>query len=268
MFEDFFVRALLAGLGLALIAGPAGSVIVWRRMAYFGDTMAHSALLGVVLAYILNISLVAGVFAIAITISLLLVYLHRRNALPADSLLGILSHSALAAGLVLLALIPPPGFDLTGLLFGDILAVSLHDIFLIFTAGLIGLVTLGLIWRTLVAATVSAEMASAEGLEPHRAQLVFIILLAGIIAVAMKVVGIILITSLLIIPAATARQFANSPEQMAARSIAAGAFAVTAGLLASLQFDTPSGPSITAAAFCLFAISLIFPKRHNRWEQG
>ena len=256
MLDDFFWRALIGGVGVALVAGPLGCFIVWRRMAYFGDTMAHAALLGVALAILLEIHMTLGVFAITATVAFALVLLQRQQALPTDALLGILSHSTLAIGLVLVAFMAWVRIDLLSYLFGDLLAVSRLDIALIWGGGAVVLALLAAVWRPLLAATVSAELAAAEGLKPERARLVFMLLMAGVIAIAMKIVGILLITSLLVIPAATARRFAPGPEAMALIAAAAGALAVVLGLSASLQWDTPSGPSVVVAALALFLLSL------------
>lgn len=257
VLDDFFVRAILAGIGLAIAAGPLGCFIVWRRMAYFGDTMAHSALLGVVLAYLFEINLMAGVFIISALVSVALIALQRRGALPSDALLGILSHSTLALGLVILAFMTWVRVDILGYLFGDILAVSRLDLAVIYGGGILVLAVMACLWRSLLAGTVNTELAEAEGLNPEAARFAFMLALALVIAIAMKVVGIILITALLIIPAATARRFAPTPELMAILTSVCGMVAVVAGLFGSLQFDTPSGPSIVVAAFVLFLISLI-----------
>jgi zinc transport system permease protein len=257
MLDDFFTRALIGGVGVALVAGPLGCFIVWRRMAYFGDTMAHSALLGVALALLLEIHITLGVFAIAAAVAFALLLLQRQQVLPTDALLGILSHSTLALGLVLVAFMAWVRIDLISYLFGDLLAVSRFDIALIYGGGVAVLAVLAAIWRPLLAATVSEELAAAEALHPERARFVFMILMAGVIAIAMKIVGILLITSLLVIPAATARRFAGGPEQMALLAAAIGAVAVVLGLFGSLEFDTPSGPSVVVAALCLFLASLL-----------
>ena len=257
MLDDFFTRALIGGIGVALVAGPLGCFIVWRRMAYFGDTMAHSALLGVALALLLDVNVILGVFAIATAGALALLLLQRQTLLPSDALLGILAHSTLALGLVLVSFMAWLRIDLLSYLFGDLLAVSVEDIVLIYGGGLVVLALLALIWRPLLAGTVSEELAAAEALKPERARLIFMILMAAVIAIAMKIVGILLITSLLIIPAATARRFASGPEIMALMAAALGALAVCLGLFGSLEFDTPSGPSVVVAALLLFLISLL-----------
>ncbi|MEQ8356094.1 MAG: metal ABC transporter permease [Kiloniellaceae bacterium] len=264
MLDDFFWRALIGGVGVALVAGPLGCFIVWRRMAYFGDTMAHAALLGVALALLLDIHITLGVFAITAAVAFALVLLQRQAALPSDALLGILSHSTLALGLVLVAFMAWLRIDLLSYLFGDLLAVTRLDIALIYLGGGAALAVLALIWRPLLAGTVSAELAAAEALRPERARLVFMVLMAAVIAIAMKIVGILLITSLLVIPAATARRFAGGPEQMAGLAAGLGAAAVALGLFGSLRFDTPSGPSVVVAALLLFLASLLGRARRRR----
>ncbi|GLQ37695.1 membrane protein [Rhizobium albus] len=259
MLDDFFTRALLAGIGVAITVGPLGCFIVWRRMAYFGDTMAHSALLGVAIAFLFDINLMVGVFVVAALVSSALLLLQRRQSLSTDALLGILSHSTLALGLVMVAFMTWVRIDLMGFLFGDILAVSRTDIAFIWGGGALVLAGVAWLWRPLLASTVNAELAEAEGMHPERARVAFMLLMALLIAIAMKIVGILLITSLLIIPAATARRFSGTPEMMAVMASLIGVVAVVSGLFGSLQFDTPSGPSIVVAALALFLVSQIAP---------
>ena len=256
MFDDFFVRALVAGIGIALVAGPLGCFVVWRRLSYFGDTLAHSAVLGVSLAIFFEINIMLSVFLIAVLISLLLLYLQKKGGLASDALLGLMSHSALALGLVAIAFMTWVRIDLNGLLFGDILSVSKSDMMIVWIGGAIVMIVLMFIWRQLFAATVNEELAQAEGMNPDRANLVFMVLMALIIAISMKIVGVLLITALLIIPAATARRISSSPEQMAILSALIGVLAVVGGLFGSLRWDTPSGPSIVVMAMVLFVLTL------------
>ncbi len=255
MLDDFFIRALVAGIGLALVTGPTGCFVVWRRLAYFGETIAHSALLGVAIAVVTGVHLTVGIFATASMAVVLMFVLERRDTLPADTLLGLLSHGGLALGLVILSFFPSMRLDLEQLLFGDILSVSRHDLAAIWIGGALALGVLWWIWRPLLAATVSPELARVEGLRPERARLVFGFLVAAVIAVAIKVVGVLLVVAMLIIPAATARRFASSPERMAAGAAVAGIGAVLVGLFVSGHLDTPAGPSIVVAALLLFAVS-------------
>jgi len=269
MFDDFFVRALFAGIGIALIAGPLGCFVIWRRLSYFGDTLAHSALLGVSLAVFLEVNIVISVFLVSMVISLLLLFLQKGGRLASDALLGLLSHSALALGLVAIAFMTWVRIDLQGLLFGDILAVSKSDLVVIWIGGLLMLGVLLMIWKPLFAATVNEELARAEGMNPDRYSIIFMLLMACIIAISMKIVGVLLITALLIIPAATARRLASSPELMAVYAAIVGIVAVWGGLYGSLHWDAPSGASIVVMALLLFILTLfpLFRIRRSRQER-
>ena len=257
MLEDFFFRALLGGIGVAIVAGPVGCFIIWRRLAYFGDTLSHSALLGVAMALLLELNITVSVFFISLIVSLLLLLLQKRASLSSDALLGLLAHATLAVGLVVLAFMTWVRVDLMGFLFGDILAVTTNDLAVIWFGGLAVLIGLSLIWRRLFAATVNYELAKAEGAKPDITNIVFMVLVAAVIAVSMKLVGVLLITALLIIPAATARRFSTSPEHMAVIAAVIGALSVFVGLNGSLQWDTPAGPSIVVAALAGFIISVL-----------
>jgi len=262
MLDDFFIRALVAGIGLAVIAGPLGCFVIWRRMAYFGDTMAHSALLGVALSMLFAIDVLWGVFAVCLLVALLLLVLQARGSAGArlfssDALLGILSHSALALGLVVVSLMSWLRVDILGFLIGDVLAVSRYDMMVIYAGGVLVLACLGWFWHSLLVATISEDIAEAEGLKPKQAELVLMVLLAVTIAIAIKIVGVLLITALLVIPAAAARRFSSTPEAMAILAVVIGVIAVVGGLFGSLHFDTPSGPSIVVAGLVVFCLSLM-----------
>ena len=265
MLDDFFIRAIVGGIGVAVVAGPLGCFVIWRRLAYFGDTLSHSALLGVALALLLELNITFTVFCISVVVAMLLMLLQRRASLSSDALLGLLAHSALAVGLVVLAFMTWVRVDLMGFLFGDILAITRADLMMIWFGGVAVLIALIKIWRPLFAATVSYELATAEGTRPDFANIVFTVLLAAVIAVSMKIVGVLLITALLIIPAAAARRFSKSPEQMALIAIIIGVFSVWLGLSGSLEFDTPAGPSIVVAALSFFIFSILpLPKLNPR----
>jgi zinc transport system permease protein len=256
MLDDFFVRAIVAAIGVALVAGPLGCFIVWRRLAYFGDTLSHAALLGVALALLLQINITLAVFAVASVAALLLLLLKQRATLSSDALLGLLAHSSLALGMVALAFMTWVRVDLMAFLFGDILAVSKPDLVVIYAGGLAVLGVLAWIWRPLFAATVNREIAEAEGQNPGRAEVIFMLLMAMVIAISMKIVGVLLITAMLIIPAATARKLSSGPEQMAVIAALCGVVASVIGLAGSLEWDTPAGPTIVVAAVTLFVLSL------------
>ena len=254
--DDFILLALAAGIGVSLVTGPLGCFVVWRRMSYFGATLAHSALLGIALGLLFGIDVNLGVVFVCIAVAALVVVLDRYRRLATDTLLGILAHGALALGVVALALVEEVRIDLMGYLFGDILAVGPGDLVWIYGGVALGLVALAAIWRQLLSITVHEELALVEGVPVARVRFAFVMVIAVIIAVAMKIVGVLLIVSLLIIPAACARRFAATPEQMAVLAAIIGCISVAGGISASLVWDTPAGPSIVVVATALFFVTL------------
>jgi zinc transport system permease protein len=250
--DEFLFRALLAGLAVALVTGSLGTFVVWRRMAYFGDTLSHSALLGVSLGVLFDINLNLAITLVCLLLALGLVALQNQRKLASDTLLGILAHSALALGLVAISFAENVRIDLMGYLFGDILAVGIGDLLWIGIGAVIALALLLWLWRPLLAMTVHEELAQVEGVNVARTRLLFMLLIALVIATAMKVIGVLLITSLLIIPAATARHYVRTPEQMAVLAAVIGMLAVSGGLFGSYRWDLPAGPAIVVTAAALF----------------
>ncbi|MCX8956229.1 zinc ABC transporter permease subunit ZnuB [Erwinia psidii] len=254
---ELLLPGWLAGFLLTLAAGPLGSFIVWRRMSYFGDTLAHASLLGVAFGLLLNINPFYAVIAVTLLLSLLLVWLERRPLLAIDTLLGILAHSALSLGLVVVSLMSGVRVDLMAYLFGDLLSVTPSDLWIIAVGVALVLAVLIANWRSLLSVTISPELAQVDGVNIARARMIIMLVTALTIGVAMKFVGALIITSLLIIPAATARRFARSPEQMAVCAVLAGMLSVTSGLAFSAVYDTPAGPSVVLAAALLFMLSTL-----------
>jgi zinc transport system permease protein len=258
---DFLLLALIAGLAVALVAGPLGAFAVWRRMAYFGDTLAHSALLGVTFGLLLDINLSVAVTLGCLTLALILVGLQHKRFLATDTLLGILAHSTLALGLICVSLFTENRIDLLAYLFGDILAVSVSDVVAIAIISLCVCVALIFLWRPLLSITVHEELALVEGVAVTAVRTTLMLLMALVIAIAMKIVGVLLITALMIIPAAAARRLSRSPEVMAMLASVLGCVAVILGLAASWFWDTPAGPSIVLAATGLFVLTLLKAQR-------
>ena len=267
MLNDFFIRALLAGVGIALITGPLGCFVVWRRLSFFAGTLAHSALLGVTMALVFEISIAFSVFLISAVLAIFLLQLQKKTNLPNDALLGLLAHSSLAIGLVIIGFLTTIRFDVMGLLFGDILAVDENDLLFIWVGGAFILLVLKLIWKPLFASTINYELAEAEGMKPDKYNAIFTILMAAIIAISIKIVGLLLITGMLIIPAALARNISNNPIQMVILSTVGGLLSILIGLFSSLEFNTASGPSIIAAALFLFLVSLIKVRKFSELKK-
>lgn len=251
----WLLDSLLAGLLLSLMSGPLGSFIVWRRMAYFGDTLAHSALLGITLGFLFDIQLNLAIVLCAVFVALILASLQKQHIIPSDTLLGLMAHTTLAAGLVTLSLVDNVRIDINSYLFGDLLAVDRQDLITMAIGASVVLAVLSKMWRGLLAASVSEELAQVEGYPVARLRLLFMVMLAVVIAGAMKLVGVLLITALLIIPAAAARPFSKSPAQMAGLATVISMLAVAMGLGFSYQFDTPAGPSIVLTSALFFVLS-------------
>ena len=252
---DFLLNALLVGLGIAVISGPLGAFAVWRRMSYFGDTLAHSALIGVALGLLLDVNITLAIVLACSLIAVLLVIMEQKNPLPTDTLLGVLSHGSLALGLVAVSLYSDSRINLYGYLFGDFLTVTREETWLIYGAVACIAGLLVWLWRSLLMLTVDEDLARVEGRPVAALKLALMLMIACIIALAMKIVGVMLITSLLIIPAATARRVTSSPEAMAAAASVFGMVSVSLGLYSSFQWDLPAGPAVVLAALLLFVVS-------------
>lgn len=265
--SDFILRALAAGLLIATVAGVLGSFVVWRRMSYFGDTLAHSSLLGIAIGILLDINLQLAVIVSALLFAGILLLLQRNKHIATDTLLGILAHSTLAFGLLILALSSTVQVNLIGYLFGDLLTVNMTDLFWILACTLlIGLLLL-FFWNGFLTITVHEELAEVEGVQAGRLHCTMVMMIALLIAVSMKIVGVLLITSLLIIPPAAARRLAQTPEQMALGASVIGCLSVSGGLLMSWEWDTPAGPSIVVTACAIFVLLTLVPLWRGRGAQ-
>ncbi len=251
---NFLLFPLLAGIGLALLTGPLGSFVVWRRMAYFGDTLAHSALLGVALSLLLEVHPTIGICAVCAVIAFILNCSEKNQTISSDSMLGILSHSMLALGIVVMGFFSNTRIDLLGFLFGDILTVTSTELLLVYLLAVLGLLTIVIFWRPLIAMVVDEDVARVEGHNIERLKMILMFLLACVIGVAIKIVGVLLITALLIIPAAASHKLTRSPEAMAFFASLVGVVSVVVGLVSSMQFDTAAGPSIVICATLLYIL--------------
>lgn len=260
MIDDFLLRAGLAVIALALATAPLGCFVIWRRMAYFGDATAHAAILGVAIAIAFNISVGIGVMVVALGMALAVTGLSNRGH-AMDGALGALSHSALALGLVAISLNRGVRIDVDAYLFGDILAVSQGDLWVIWAGALVvpGL----LFWRrqNLLTATLNPELARASGINPKQEQLVLTLALAIVVAMAIKIVGALLISAMLLIPPSAARNFAQTPMGMALLSIVFAAIAGIGGLFLSFEVDAPAGPSVVVVAAGILLITQLFRRR-------
>ena len=256
MLDDFIIRATLAAIGVALASAPLGCFVVWRRMAYFGEATAHAALLGIALSLLFEFSVFSG----AIVISLLmasLVTLTQGRSLFLDTLLGVAGHMSIATGLVIVSFISGVRIDLMAYLVGDILAVSRMDLVLIWLGTITVIILMIWRWSPLLLVTLNEDMASASGFSPKKENMVLTIALATVVAVGIKIVGILLIVAMLVIPAASARWVVSTPEGMGIGAGIVGISSAILGIKSAFIFDTPTGPSIVCVASIFFLLSLI-----------
>lgn len=263
MLEPFLLRALAAALALAIVAAPLGALVVWQRMAYFGETMAQASLLGVALSFAIGQSLTLSVLAVAIVAALVILLLSEQSLLPLDSVLGLLHHGSLAAGVIATAALAGPSVDLLGYLFGDIFAVTDADLAWIYGGGALVLGVLWLVWQPLLRLAVHRELAIAEGVPGRAVKAVFMLMLATTIAIAIKILGALLVIAFLIVPAAAARPFARTPERMVLLSATISVVGVLIGLEVSARSDAPGGPAIVLvlAIAALLSLSLAAARR-------
>lgn len=262
--DAFIIRALTAGVLLAAVSGVLGCFIVWRRMAYFGDSLAHGALLGAAIGLFFGGGLIDWRWtaaAVCVLFAPALVLLRRRAKVADDTALGILAHGSLAFALLLASNIP--GLDLHAYLLGDILAVGDDDLLWIAGGGGLTILYVAVCWQSLTLTAVHEDLAASEGVKVVRTQMLLTLLTALVVAASIRIIGALLITSLLIAPAAAAMQFATSPGRMAAGAAFFGIIAVVAGVAISVQWDVPTGPAIAASAVIIFVLSMLFSRKRQ-----
>lgn len=186
---DLLLPALIAGIGIAALSGPLGSFVVWRKMAYFGDTLSHASLLGIALGFLFNINLNLALLICCMALAVILVSLQKQKYVATDTLLGILAHSALSLGMVAVSFLDHVRIDLMAYLFGDLLAVTPSDLLWIYGGGAIVMTMLIVLWRPLLSMTINEELAQVEGVNVDLMRLLLMLMVGMVIAVAMKFVG-------------------------------------------------------------------------------
>ncbi len=257
MLDDFIIRALLGGIAVAIAAGPLGSVLVWKRMSFFSDAISHSAILGLVIGIILGMNQYVSVALFALLFALFVTLFKTKNFFPNDSLLNIFAQGALSLGIILFY-ITKTNFNITNILFGDILAISYNDIIISYLGSIFILTSLLYIWRDLLLMIISEDLAKVEGINVRKISFIFTTIVAIMVALSVKIVGIMMVSSLLVIPACFARVFSKTPERMAFLASIFGIAAILIGTLLSTYFDIPTGPNIVLVLVIGFIIANIF----------
>lgn len=256
MMDDFLWRAVLGAALLAAACGPIGCFVLWKRMAYLGESVAHVGLLGAGVGLLLGINVVLGTAILAVLAALVMARAADRT-IPAGTFVGIVGHIGLALGFVVLATMETVRADLLGYLFGDVLAMSGRDVAAVAVVSLLVLGAMVWLWRPLLRITVGGDIAAAEGHGNPLVETAFLVLVALLVAFGLKVVGALLIVALLIIPPAAARAFARTPESMAVQATVAGALAAPLGIALAYVTDVPAGPAIVLAAGAIFAAATV-----------
>ena len=259
--EDFIYRALLASFGVSVIAGSLGCFVIWKRLSYFSDSISHSALLGVALGLATGLGINFGLVLVGALFSILIVILQQKDFWSSDAVLGIFSHVSLSLGIVVLGFIGDQNTDYFSYLFGDILSITTSDIYWIFFVMFIVIFLLVVNWKKLLLLTLNEELAKAEGINKIFYELLFMLLIALAVSVSVQIVGVLLITSLLIIPPAIARLFSSSPVRMIISSIIVSVVSVLLGLYISMVFDVATGPAIVITLGALFFTGQLIPSK-------
>ena len=249
---DIFWQALCAGVGLTFLSGPLGVLTIWRRLAFLGDSLAHASILGVALGMLWQLNVSASIFVTVMAVALLLVWLLADRRVPSDTLLAVISSGALALGLLLVGMNTLSTQSYTTLLMGDILNVTRFEVISIWVAALVIGSVIKIFWERLIFISLDEALASVEGIAVRRLNALFCVLLALCIALGTKLVGVVLMSALLLIPAASSRILSNTPERMLFMSTVLGSFSILSGLLLSFYFDMPTGPAIVVVSVGLF----------------
>ncbi|MCX7338024.1 MAG: metal ABC transporter permease [Alphaproteobacteria bacterium] len=262
--DDFFLRLMLAGLGLSLITSPMGCFLVWRRLSFFSDALSHSVLLGVALSLILHIDVNLGIVAICLVTALLLSTISTKSTLPADTGLSIISYGSLSLGVILVSKFSPVRIDPSSYLLGDILTIQAVDLYWIYgcVIGVWGFI--GVYWQPLLLLTLHQDLAHAEGIPTKKLNLGFLILLAIIVAVSLKLIGALLMPALLVIPPATAAFSSKTPEEMVVKTLILTILSMFIGGWLSFYSNVPTGAAVVCFSLLLFLISILFGKKKCR----
>lgn len=256
--EPFFVRALLAGLLLAIATATVGVFVVMRKMSFFGDAVAHFAFTGIALGFLLGIDPIVAAVMFSVLVALGIGFLEHRSALSSDTTIGVFFAASIAFGVFLIGLLKGYRPDLFQYLFGDILAITTNDLI---TAGMLVAVVLLLMffaWSPLLAATLNRDLAKVYGIKVQRWEYVLLTLLAIVTAISIKTVGILLVTAMLIVPAAAAKNIARSTKSLWLITVALSLVSVVVGLLGSYYWNTASGPTIVLVSVLGFIFSLLW----------
>lgn len=256
--DDFLVRSLLMGAGFSILAGPLGAVMVWRRLSFLGDTVAHSALLGLAFALLCNVSSALMLTVVCLLFAIVLIFIPLRSKVSLDAILAILSHGSLALGLVVLAMLKQSTVMVSGFLFGDILVVTWEEVIGTFALAGVMVILLTCFWRPFLTTLISEDLATADQVRILWVKLAYAVTLGLAVGLLLKTIGVLLMTALLIIPATAARYIAQSPLQMMVLGSCLAMVSYGFGFWGSYAWDTPTAPSVVVTALGLVVLLRLY----------
>ena len=260
MFEllqlEFMQRAFITGLFLAPLLAVLGSFVTLRKMSFFADGIAHASLLGVAISILAGIAPFAGALIIGIIFGILVFLLERNTTVASDALIGIIFTTGLALGIILISLQPGYQPDLISFLFGNILAITWGNVWMIGLFSMVILFILFTLFRKLILTSIAEELAWTSGISTTLINLIFYICLSVAVVLGVKLLGIILVSALIITPSVTAKLVTHSFKAYITWSIIFSLIAFMAGLFMSYYLDLPSGASIVLMATSVFIITL------------
>ncbi|MFT7086926.1 MAG: zinc transport system permease protein [Rickettsiales bacterium] len=259
MFEPLFIKALIAGIGVAIALAPIGVFVLWKKMAYFSDAISHSAIFGLAIATIIAVSPMYGIVLCAVIFCFLMFIIGKQNLYSIDSIIGITSATLLSIGMILLAFFPSE-IELEEYLFGDLLNLENYQITIIYAAAALVVLAISLWFKKLLLSTINPDLAKISGIKTENLELKFLLLTAIIVACLVKIVGIFLITSMMILPAAIGRNFSKTPTHMIFLSLAFAIFSIVGGLFFAVFFNLPSSPAIIGFSALILILSILSKK--------
>ncbi len=254
---DFIIYGILGGIGLVFSLSILGNFIVWKRMSYIGDSIAHTSLLGIAIGVLSSVMPEISIIAVCFALSVLLIFINKKFNISKDALLILNTQFALALGFIIISLMNSNS-NLYKYLFGSILSITINDIIIIYVLSVMVFLYVFKNWQKLLLLTINEEVAISEGINSTKHDIIFVFVLSCVIAFSIKLAGALLIPSLTIIPAIIAHSLAKSPLQAVIISFFTGSLAVICGILISMYINVSSSALITVILCSMVLIKVIY----------
>ncbi|MBI4849592.1 MAG: metal ABC transporter permease [Nitrospirae bacterium] len=259
----FIQRAFVASLIVGVLCPFVGNFVVLRRMSFFSDAISHSAFAGIAVGALLGIDLSVSSVVVAILISMLIAVLSEKTSLSHDTVIGIAFSGSIASGMLVMGMLKGYRADIFTYLFGDILAITNTDLLLLFVIGVLCISALLFFSKPFLQITFNRDLAQVEGINVRLFEYLLFFIIAIVVTVSLKIIGIILVTSLLVVPAAAAKNLALSMRRLFALSCIFGLVSGITGLMLSVYLNTPSGPTIVLVSVGIFFLTML---KRERWN--